>query len=212
MLKPGFIDLSHWNIVPSSLVPARESGIVGVIHKLTEGTGYLDDKVAARWHLAKEAGLKWGLYHFIRPPSSSIDDQVDFFLTQAIEVADDFTAFALDWEDEGVSADDAVRFMQGVEQVLERSPILYSGHVLKQQPDERLQRYRLWLAQYTNAAQPDLPPGWSRWWGWQYTDQGSSEECPGVEAPIDLNAYDGTAQQLAADWAGVAYDEGWLSS
>jgi lysozyme len=209
-LKPAFIDLSHWNTVPTSLVPAKEAGIVGVIHKCTEGVGYFDDKVAARFHLAKQAGLKWGLYHFIRP--GNIDDQVDFFLTQAIEVADDFTAFALDWEDEGVSLDDAIRWLEGVEQVLERSPVLYSGHVLKEalngQPNEKISRYRLWLAQYTNAAQPDLPVGFSRWWGWQYSD---TAQVPGIEPPTDVNAYDGTAQQLAADWAGVAYDEGWLS-
>jgi GH25 family lysozyme M1 (1,4-beta-N-acetylmuramidase) len=138
---------------------------------------------------------------------------VDFFLTQCVEVADDFTLFALDWEDAGVSADDAAQWMEGVGQVLERSPVLYSGHVLKEalngKPNERLSRYRLWLAHYTNAEQPTLPPGWSKWWGWQYTDQG---EVIGIEPPVDLNAYDGTAQQLAADWAGVPYDEGWLST
>ena len=48
MLKPAFIDLSHHNVIPQSLKPAKQSGIVGVIHKATEGTSYVDDGDIAR--------------------------------------------------------------------------------------------------------------------------------------------------------------------
>jgi len=200
MLKPAFIDLSHHNTIPSSLQPAAGAGIVGVIHKCTEGTGYIDDKADNRFFLAKEAGLLWGLYHFARPGNMAA--QVDFFLAAAAEISDAETMLVLDWEDAGVSLDDAVEFLQLVEERSGRAPVLYSGHVLKEalagSPDPRISQYRLWLCQY--ASEPVLPPGYyDGWWAWQYTDKG---EVPGVTAPTDLNAYDGTVDQLIAEWSG----------
>jgi GH25 family lysozyme M1 (1,4-beta-N-acetylmuramidase) len=203
VLKPGFIDLSHHNSIPSSLQAAADAGIVGVIHKCTEGTTHVDDKADARWYLAKEAGLMWGLYHFVRP--GSMEAQVDFFLENAAEISDENTLLALDWEDTGVSLDDAVEFMALVEQRTGRAPVLYSGHVLKEalggSADPRLSQYRLWLAQYASA--PTLPPGWDQYWGWQYTDQGS---VPGITPPTDVNAYPGSADGLIASWSGAGED------
>ena len=200
MLKPAFIDLSHHNVIPQSLKPAKQSGIVGVIHKATEGTSYVDDKVDNRYFLAQDARLLWGLYHFIRP--GTVEGQVDRFLEVARKVSDGNTLYCLDWEDSAVHIDDAVAFMELIEQNTGHSPVLYSGYVLKESlaghPNSRLSRYRLWLAQYADA--PDLPPGWSKFWGWQYTESGT---CPGINPPVDLNAYDGTAAELAADWSGA---------
>src|SRR5262245_32071305 len=77
MLKPAFIDLSHHNTIPESLQDARRSGILGVIHKATEGSSYVDSKVDARFWLARDAGMMWGVYHFVRP--GDMDQQVGFF-------------------------------------------------------------------------------------------------------------------------------------
>src|SRR5262245_30011624 len=133
MPRPSVIDLSHYNTIPQSLMPAAQSGIVGVIHKLTESTGYTDPKVQARYSLARDAGLCWGVYHFIRP--GKISQQASFFLAQAkkLEVTDDDTLYVLDYEDAGVSLDDVAVFMQAIEAGLDprRAPVLYSGHVLK---------------------------------------------------------------------------------
>lgn len=51
------IDLSHINAV-------KGDGITGVIHKATEGLGYVDPKYHARRGQALAAGLCWGAYHF----------------------------------------------------------------------------------------------------------------------------------------------------
>lgn len=201
MLKPGFIDLSHHNSIPNSLHEAAAAGIVGVIHKCTEGVSVVDEDADARWHLAKEAGLMWGLYHFVRPGDMS--DQVDHFLLNAEMISDENTLLALDWEDSGVSLDQAVEFMALLEQRTGRAPVLYSGHVLKEalggSADVRLTGYRLWLCHYTSGS-PTLPPGWDEYWGWQYTDQGS---CPGITPPTDLNAYLHSADELIASWSGA---------
>lgn len=195
-MKPAFIDLSHHNTIPESLVPARQSGILGVVHKATEGASYVDEKLSSRAYLAREAGMLWGVYHFIRP--GDIEQQVDHFLNATISVCDDDTMYALDWEDNEVSLEDAIAFMQRLERMTEHSPVLYSGHVVKEAmdgPDPRINCYRLWLAQYSSS--PTLPPGWDGYWAWQYTDQGS---VPGINPPTDLNAYSGA--DLASDWSG----------
>jgi lysozyme len=207
MIKPAFVDLSHHNAIPSSLEPAAASGILGVIHKASEGWSMVDDKLAARRHLALEAGLLWGTYHFIRP--GSVDAQVAHYLEACKPVTDDNSLYVLDWEDRGVSADDALAFLEAVEQITGHLPVLYTGFALKDAiaagaPSatlEALQRFGLWLAQY--GPEPELPPGWSELWAWQYTDQGS---VAGITPPTDLNAYPGTADELAATWSGAAVE------
>jgi lysozyme len=203
MPKPMFIDLSHHNSIPESLQEAAEAGIAGVIHKLTEGTGYVDSKVEARSFLAEDAGMLWGLYHFIRPGDPR--EQARFFCQTAEPWADDDTLYALDWEDAGVSLEDALVFLEEVEKLTGHKPVLYSGHVLKDalggKPDASISKYRLWLAQY--ASSPTLPPGFEKYWAWQYTDQG---EVAGVDAPTDLNDYQGTPEELARDWSGFSDD------
>lgn len=200
MLKPAFIDISHYQTIPESLDEAAEAGILGVIHKMTEGSSYVDDKADNRRYLAQEAGLLWGLYHFVR--AGDMAQQVDHFLSAAGPYSDEDTLFVLDWEVADVSLDDAIEFLDLLEQRTGRLPVLYSGHIVKDAlaggPDPRINKYPLWLCHYTTGT-PVLPPGWDAYWAWQYTDQGS---CPGVNSPVDLNAFDGTADQLRASWSG----------
>jgi len=203
MVKPVVVDLSHYNTIPQSLIPARDAGILGVIHKATEGQGYTDDKLKARWSLAQDAELLWGVYHFVRPGSMS--DQVDDFLAAAEPYSDDNTLYALDYEDDGVSIDDVVEFMTMVEERTGRSPVIYSGNVLKEMlspSDGRLSGYRLWLAQYNDTF--SLPPTFSEAWLWQYSDGShgpTPHSVPGINSPVDCNAYVGSGD-LVAEWAG----------
>lgn len=209
MPTPVVIDLSHHNTIPQSLQPAMDAGILGIIHKCTEGLTFTDDKLKARWSLARDVGMLFGVYHFIRPGSPI--DQAGFFVDTAlsaqIDAGDaDGWVWALDYEDPAVSLDDVATFLAVLadDRVMSadiRSPVLYSGHVLKEKlasdaetPD--LSRYRLWLAQY--ASSPTLPPGWDRYWLWQYSDQG---EVPGIDPPSDVNAYAGSVSELVSGWA-----------
>jgi len=193
------IDLSHHNVIPQSLEAAAAAGVWGVIHKLTEGTSFTDDKVDSRYYLAKEAGMLWGVYHFIRP--GNIEQQAEFFVGQAdaLGVSDQSTLYVLDYEDTGVSLDDALTFMRKVEQLTGGMPALYSGHVLKEalggKPNAEISQYRLWLAEYSSS--PTLPPGFDEYWLWQFSESGS---VPGIEPPVDVNAYDGDQDLLRAEW------------
>jgi lysozyme len=203
MPTPVVVDLSHHNVIPESLQPAADAGIVGIIHKVTEGISVIDDKLKARRALAADAGMRFGVYHFVRP--GSIVEQAAFFVDTALNAqisaqdADDWL-WALDYEDAGVSLDDVLAFLEHLENFCD-APVLYSGHVLKDKlagkPDYRLVDYRLWLAQY--GPKTELPVGWDRYYLWQYTDQGS---VPGIQPPTDLNAYSGSIPDLIASWSG----------
>ncbi len=59
----GIIDLSHWQENVNFKLD-KENGIVGVIHKATQGLKYVDSKYAKRRKKAEEEGLLWGAYHF----------------------------------------------------------------------------------------------------------------------------------------------------
>lgn len=198
MLKPGFIDISHHQTIPESLKPARDSGILGVIHKATEGASYVDDKYEARKYLAAECGMRWGAYHFLRP--GDMEEQAAFFVETA--GLDGDMLYAADHEDPGVSLGALKTFLAAVDDMIGRpnGTVIYSGHVLKEQlskPDAFLSAHRLWIAQY--ASSPTLPAGFSEYFAWQYTDKGS---VPGINPPVDLNAYDGTPDELMAEWSG----------
>lgn len=201
MPKVAVIDISHYQLI-ESFEEAKAEGVVGVIHKLTEGLTYVDRKVKARYHLAQEASMAWGVYHFLRP--GNMKAQAQHFVTQAdkMDMGSD-TMFAADHEDKDVSLNDLVEFLRTVQLLTGRSPVIYSGHVLKEQlrlkADARLKPYRLWLAQYSSKA--ILPPGFDKYWIWQYTDKG---EMPGIQPPVDLNAcWKDDTEALLADWGGA---------
>lgn len=200
-MKAQVIDLSHHNTIAKDLVPARDAGVLGVIHKLTEGRGGVDEKVQARYAMAKEAGLLWGVYHFLRP--DQVDKQAGFFLAKAekLGVIDDNTLVACDFEVDGISLNEVLKFQQAVESATGRIPALYSGHTLKELGGchalPPLARYRLWLSQYGPKAV--LPNGYDKYWLWQFSESG---KIPGVGGNVDLNHFDGTDDELAAQWSG----------
>src|SRR5262245_10029389 len=190
MPTPRVIDLSHHNSIPQDLMQAKAAGIVGCIHKLTEGSGYVDDKAQARYYLANQAEMAWGLYHFMRP--GDMEQQANFFWETAIAlgVVDDNTMLAADHEDDRVSGQQLKQFLDTLEDLSDRSPVVYSGHVLKEQLAGSGYRpvRRLWLAQYSST--PTLPEGVDKYWLWQYSQEG---KVPGVTPPTDVNTFEGDA-------------------
>jgi lysozyme len=194
------IDLSHNNVIAKDLVPARDAGVRGVIHKLSEGVSMTDPTVKARYTLSKDAGLLWGIYHFLRP--GDIGQQVAHFLKKAeqLQVMDDSTLLACDFE-KTIPLVDVLHFLQAIETATERSPVLYSGNYLKDAGGAPacppIVRYRLWMPQYGPEAV--LPKGFDSYWLWQWTDKG---KVAGIGGSVDLNHFNGTDQQLAAEWSG----------
>jgi lysozyme len=193
MPKAIVLDLSHHNTIPKDLTGAHDAGIQAIIHKATESAGYVDEKAKARKFLTQDAGMLWGVYHFLRP--RSIERQADHFTSQK-DLIDDDTLLVCDFEVAGISIQDVLTFMRRVEKTTGQQPVLYTGHTLKDMggATPELAKYRLWIAQYNNTG-PTLPKGYKNWWLWQYSDKGS---VPGINGNVDVNTYQGP--DLKNDW------------
>lgn len=202
-------DLSHYEW-PSDLNTLAAAGCVAVIWKATQGTGYQDPTYNQARAAAYAAGLLWGAYHFA--DSSDADKQVNNFLAYATPTGDDL--ICLDFEDyqsNSMSLSAAQQWIQKVEDTQGRPNqcVLYSGNRIKEQLGNKLSEFwsshRLWLCQYGNT--PNVPAAWADtgYWLWQFTD-GLSGPTPhtvaGVSGPCDVNAFDGTEDQLKSEWAG----------
>jgi len=202
-LTPVVLDISHHQELESdAFAKMRDAGIQGVIHKASEGTGYVDKTYAARRKDCEAAGVMWGAYHFAR--GGSPEAQVEHFLRCA--KPDDSTLLALDWEDKAMSAAGARRFLNALMAKTGRRPDqvwIYTGHVGKElitsDADKAyFAQFPLWLCQYTTKAKPTLPKAWDKYGLWQYSDKG---HFAGIKrgGSVDLNVFGG--KNLKAEWA-----------
>src|SRR6201996_6717162 len=76
------IDISHLSYVTDFNLMRRHSGILGVIHKASEGGDWVDQTYAERRPQAEAAGLLWGAYHYGSHQYSGAD-QAQAFLAAA---------------------------------------------------------------------------------------------------------------------------------
>jgi len=197
------IDLSDDNIIPESLVEARNAGVVGMIHKATEGTDLVSEKADNRIYLAKEAGMLIGLYHTLTPDAAR--SQVSFFADTADELGlEDNWLLAVQYDDPAVPAQVLLEFLKDLEKETRRKPVLYAGPGLLNRLAElepSAKQYPLWLAQYDSVA--NVPTAWGKYFLWQFTDgeNGEVQEVPGVDPPVACSDYLGDEEQLANHWS-----------
>ena len=197
------VDISHHNGNPD-FTQAAAAGIVGVIHKATQGLNYKDPMYTANRQKALDAGLLWGAYHFGTGGNGA--GQADFFLAAVNPTPG--TLIVLDYEPNTqgatMSLDDARAFVTQVNTTLGRFPGLYSGSLIKQQlgnnSDPILSQCFFWLAQYgPNAV---VPPNWPTWTLWQYTDGNLGPQphtVPGIGA-CDRDKFNGDPDALRQLW------------
>lgn len=207
--SPVVVDLYHGDGV-TSFAEARASGLLGVIHKASTGETGRDDAYQARRASVGQAGLLWGAYHW--GTAAPVDQQVQNFLTCA--APDSNTLVALDFEQtpgNQMTVAAARAFLEQVFAKLGRRPVIYGGDRLKTElgasPDPFFGAHRLWLADY--AAAPSLPPSWSKFFLWQYTDGAAGpgrKTVPGIPGNrggrLDCDFFDGTSADLGAQWPG----------
>jgi lysozyme len=204
------IDLSHHN-GNVNLVEAAADGIVGVIHKATQGATFNDPAYATNKQKASDAGLLWGAYHF--GDGSDPILQADHFLN--VVQPDDQTLIVLDFEENTAGAsmtlDGARAFVNRINEKTGRFPGLYGGsflkHLLGANTDPVLANCWLWIAQFTLTPAPTVPKNWPSWTMWQYTD-GKSGAAPHQVQGVglcDRDQFNGDLAALQALW-GVAAD------
>lgn len=197
------VDVSHHN-GNVDFDKLRSAGILGVIHKATQGSSNADPNYASNREQALAAGLLWGAYHF--GTSSDGVAQAENFL----RVVGDPTniLLALDFESNptgpSMSLEEARAFVTHVREETGRFPGFYSGHDIKQalgsSSDAVLSNCWFWLAQY--GPTPVVPANWQTWTLWQYTDGSIGPEpkaIPGVGL-FDRDLFNGTEDELLAFW------------
>jgi lysozyme len=201
------IDLSHHQEVVD-FEKIKNDGIVGVIHKATEGLSFVDKMYAERRDQARDAGLLWGAYHFGVGADGS--DQADFFFNTA--KPDNETLLVLDYEPNvtgpTMTINQAREFVDHTSEVTGNFPGLYSGHLIKEQlggtipPDPLLSNCFLWIAQYNGPKPLNIPPTFKTWTLWQYTDGVHGPEPHRVDGVglCDRNQFNGTLAQLKTLW------------
>lgn len=197
------IDLSHHNGVVN-LKKAKADGIIGVIHKVTQGQGFKDPNYKTNMKKAEDAGLLWGAYHF--GTGSDGLKQAQHFL----DVVGDRpqTLLALDFEPNptGPSMDleEARAFVTHVNDEIGKFPGLYSGHyikgLLKNNTDAVLAECWFWLAQY--GPTPVVPKNWKTWTMWQYTDGALGPQPHKVDGVgrCDRDKFNGDETELKKLW------------
>jgi lysozyme len=200
------IDLSHFNDV-TSFQEIKQNGIVGVIHKATEGTGWSDPTYASRKQQALAAGLWWGAYHFGVNEDGAA--QANYFLSIVNPGPQDL--LALDFEENPSSQMTIAQAEQFVTEIYNKTgryPGFYSdalaGNMLGGNQDSILANCWFWRAEYGGSA-PSVPPTWPTWTMWQYTESGS---VPGIGGAVDRDTFNGSLAGLSNLWGYPAASEG----
>jgi lysozyme len=218
------IDISR-SVTVSDFRLVRQSNILGVIHKASEGGDYADTACAARRPQAEAAGLLWGTYHFGTGQFSGAE-QAAFFL--ACSRPGPRTLLALDLEANDNNPSNSMRleqaeaFVQAVAEATGRLPVVYvhptwangdplpSGLSLGARitPDSILARCGLWVADYHDS--PEIPLAWAArgWRLWQYAGDesvgrpayGQTSVVAGV-SHCDRNLFNGDATALHRFWS-----------
>jgi len=201
------VDLSHHN-GEVDLEAARGDGILGVIHKATQGIAFADPLYDLHRSKARAAGLLWGAYHFGTGGDGMA--QAVHFLETAQCVGQDLLALDLEHDLQGPSMNlvEARAFVTYLHRTTGHWPGLYGGHYLKEllgaDPDPVLGQCWLWLAQY--GPRPVIPPAWRTWTLWQYTDGALGPEPHQVRGigRCDRNQFHGDAGELRNFWSAMA--------
>jgi lysozyme len=188
---PVCIDISHHQGFPD-FDEVRAAGVLGVIHKATEGTSFIDQNRAENCANALAAGLAIATYFWIKPGDGRA--QAEFYL-QTIEPMPG-ERVVIDYEEDGctlTTLHDAAQALLDYGNDLQIT--VYSGHLLKEQlgsdcDDFLADHTDLWLAQYTSG-EVSWPDGtYPQWSLHQYSETG---EIPGIDdSYVDLDNFNGS--------------------
>jgi len=197
------IDISHHQGRPD-FSRTKGAGIAFVIHKVTEGAGYVDPNVAANRAAAHRAGLLVGLYHYAGASGpGTVGDptaEAEFFVRRVGAVTDG-EFLVLDWEPRNPPRDpvswagtwlNAVHAATGVKPLIYLNQSIMRGHDWT--PVVRAD-YGLWLAKYDGSPAAPAVMHWPAAAMKQYSDRGT---VPGVLGGVDLDVFYGDAEQLRA--------------
>lgn len=206
----------------------KAAGIFAIWHKASQGLHYVDPKYQERRKAAQDAGLLFGAYHF--QDATDPDNQADKFLeASGVSSSAPQIALANDFEDGGHAAlHQCVAIMGNIDRNSPPGihSVLYSGNRIRETlkapvgghvaqdmlgAAQFFAMHRLWLAEYGphenipwpwnvpngNGKDVNAPMTAPGIWLWQFSEKGRVNP---VVGNVDVNFYNGTAEQLAANW------------
>jgi lysozyme len=178
------------------------AGYVFAYIKATDGQDYVDPELKANWTGAAQAGLLRGAYHFFRAEDSP-SVQANFFWNTVNGMGDGELPLVVDIEESmsqtnSVVLSNLTQFLQDLQRLSGRQPMIYTyASFWNGLGSNGFGGYPLWIAEYTTAPAPKLPNGWTTWEFWQYSESG---QVSGITTKVDLNVFNGSADDLR-QWA-----------
>lgn len=191
---PG-IDVSHWQ-GSIDWAAVEDAGIRFAFTKATEGTGFVDSRLARNLSEMERFGIVRGAYHFAHPNISAVNQARHFVntvrdanggtvsgclqLALDLEVTDGRSPATIwSWTQAFIAE---IRRLTGRPGIIYTSPSFWVSRVGN--PTSNL-NCPLWIAHW-GASSPTVPRAWSSvgWAFWQYTSTGS---VPGISGNVDRN-------------------------
>ena len=147
--------------------------------RVSDGLGDVDSEFDHSWAHMKDAKIRRGAYQFFEP-SESATEQAKLVISKVGKLGAGDLPAMIDVEmTDGRSPAEmasAIRtWLETVEAGTGLRPIIYVGSYFWQDNvgDTSFGQYPIWIAAYGTAC-PSLPPGWSNWTFWQYSDGGGA--------------------------------------
>ena len=197
------VDVSaHQGVIDWQALAA--SGVTFAYMKATEGGDFRDRAFRRNWDESRKAGIPRGAYHFFTQCRTGAEQAKNFIAVVPKEPG--ALPHAVDAEHMGPCrsgprvadvAHEIAVLMTAVEAHYGRRPVIYTtGEFDAAYFQGRLANDRFWAR---NLWAPFLPPLFRRkqWVLWQYHNRGRR---PGINGPVDLNAFRGSRADFAA-WA-----------
>lgn len=186
------IDLSHHNII-TDFDMIINSGVLGIIHKATEGTTFVDKKYANRKVAWLNRDGLWGAYHFIKRDGET---EAKHFLD--VVNPDKQTLLALDYE-VNIDKSECEKFVKVIFDETGRYPLFYINNAMLNTDnfsDSILTNCPLWVARYGGKS-PNIPAQWNDYTLWQYSAGG---RVTGMNGNVDIDTFNGDVPALYKLW------------
>jgi lysozyme len=189
------VDLSHYQ-AGFDFAAFKAAGGLAAILKASQGTTSADPSYATFVAAAKAAGIATASYHYLTTDPAAT--QASWFLACAKPL--EGARVCADWEGVGVTAAQAVQFLEAVAQArpdLELTIYTNSSNAAANIDSASAAwlsaSTALWIAEY-GVASPSLPLNiWKTWSLWQYSGSGS---VAGFTGAVDLDQFNGSNANL----------------
>ncbi len=184
------IDVSHWE-GDINFREVKDAGIRFVYIKATEGDAYIDPDYERNYREARKVRMKIGFYHYVTARTAEEAKNEARHFADVIRGKRYQGRPVMDFESFGSLTRERINeislaFLQELRELTGNGVAIYSdANNASNTFDARLSVYPLWIAQY-GVTHPDMQNHWSKWSGWQYTDNGRVN---GIRGGVDRDYF-----------------------